>query len=126
MFDPTIGKLALESATALLGHMNPETELALKDDPVLAWVTLAGETSLFDLIDNPDALPRPYAKKLHELAETDQGGAGPTVLGVARIGPFQEDGRRLRKDELRAPDRRRLALAARARILRRPGGPGWT
>ena len=42
MFDPKIGQLALASAKALLGHRNPETELALKEDPALAWVTLAG------------------------------------------------------------------------------------
>ena len=29
-FDPTISKLALESARALLGHVNPETGLALE------------------------------------------------------------------------------------------------
>ena len=75
-FDPKMGQLALSTAKALLNHKNPETELALKEDPALAWVTLAGETSMFDLNDNPDVLPAPYAKQLHELAEHAQGAAG--------------------------------------------------
>ena len=75
-FDPKIGGLALESARALLTHVNPETGLALRDDPVLAWVTLAGEVSLFNLIDTPDALPRPYAKALQSLAEKAREGPG--------------------------------------------------
>ena len=87
-FDPTIGKLTLESARALLAHVNPETGLALRDDPVLAWVTLAGEVSLFNLIDSPDALPAPYAKELQALAEKNQGGTGTAVLGIGRVGPF--------------------------------------
>ena len=75
-FDPTIGKLALASARALLAHVNPETGLPLENDPALAWVTLAGEVSLFNLIDNPDSLPPPYAKALRQLAEKTPGGTG--------------------------------------------------
>ena len=63
LFDPTITKLSLQSARSLLSRKNPETGLALKDDPALAWVTLLGEVSLFDLIDHPDdALPGEYAQ----------------------------------------------------------------
>src|SRR5262249_13763942 len=72
--DPTIGRLALATARALLGHVNPETGLALGDDPALAWLTLAGELSLFDLIERPDALPPPTVKALHDRAEKAPGG----------------------------------------------------
>ena len=48
-FDPAIREAARRAAEALLTHVNPETKLALKDEPALAWITLAGELSLFDL-----------------------------------------------------------------------------
>ncbi len=72
--DPTIGKLALATARALLEHVNPETGLSLREDPVLAWVTLAGEMSLFDQLDRPDSLPPPYHKVLRERAANAPGG----------------------------------------------------
>ncbi len=121
-FDPTIGKLTLESARALLAHVNPETGLALRDDPVLAWVTLTGEVSLFDLIDTPDALPPPYAKDLTALAEKSQGGAGTSFLGIRRGGPFQANGRRTAERPCPRTDRRGITLAARARVQRGPSG----
>ncbi len=93
-FDPAIGQLTLASAKALLGHENPETGLALKKDPALAWVTLAGETSMFDLINNPNALPAPYAKTLHDLNEKANGTSERKLLGITRIVLPQEDGRR--------------------------------
>ena len=125
MFDPTIGQLdARASAKALLGHRNPETELALKEDPVLAWVTLAGETSMFDLIDNPGALPEPYAKTAARAGRAGQGERRASVLGVGRIGPSQEDGRGAAEGRAAGPDRRGLALAARAGVLRRSGCAG--
>lgn len=102
-FDPVITKLTLESAKALLAHVNPETGLALRDDPVLAWVTLAGETSLFDQIERPETLPAEYSGTLRTLASKS------TVGGVRRI--WQELGEvharemanALRKDKLRVP-----------------------
>ena len=124
IFDTQMGQLALESATALLGHKNMETELPLKEDPALAWVTLAGETSLFDLLDNPRALPEPYAKKLSRAGEAGAVERGPSVLGVGRIGPFQEDGRHASQGRPESPGRQCLALAARKRVLCRLAGPG--
>ncbi len=56
-FDPQIRERARRIATELLTHQNPKTGLALKDDPVLAWITLVGECSLFDLNDSPGILP---------------------------------------------------------------------
>lgn len=75
-FDPVIGKLALDSAKALLAHVNPETGLALRDDPVLAWVTLTGENTLFDQIDDPDSLPHDYAVALRTLVAKSSVGSG--------------------------------------------------
>src|SRR6202011_3254647 len=75
-FDPALGDLAIEAAEALLSHVNPETGLALRDDPALAWVTLAGELSLFDLIDDPSALPPREAEALKALAKEGPGGSG--------------------------------------------------
>ncbi|HEX8201037.1 MAG TPA: hypothetical protein VF590_11150, partial [Isosphaeraceae bacterium] len=72
-FDPRIRELAVEAARALLAHVNAETGLALRDDPVLAWVTLAGELSLFDLIDDPDALPPDESEALKALARKATG-----------------------------------------------------
>jgi hypothetical protein len=103
VFDPTIGKLELASARALLGHVNPETELALRDDPALAWVTLAGEVSLFDLIDNPDALPAPYAKALHALAAKSTPGSGRRFWESVELEHSEQMAKALRKDHLRVP-----------------------
>ncbi|SIN83182.1 hypothetical protein SAMN05444166_1163 [Singulisphaera sp. GP187] len=102
-FDPVLGKLALQSAKALLEHVNPETGLALRDDPVLAWVTLAGETSLFDQIERPESLPSEYSGTLRTLASKS------TVGGVRRIwqelgeAHWTEMANSLRKDKLRVP-----------------------
>ncbi len=75
-FDPEIRSRAMDAAKQLLGHVNPETGLALKDDPALAWITLAGELSLFNLIDDPSALPASSAARLREQAKTSHQGAG--------------------------------------------------
>jgi hypothetical protein len=102
IFDPLMGQLALQSATALLGHKNSETELALKEDPVLAWVTLLGETSLFDLPDNPASLPEPYAKKLHELQKRAPSGSVRRFWESLESEHLSKMADSLRKDELRA------------------------
>lgn len=47
-FDADLRALVLANATELLNHVNPETGRAWKDEPGLAWVTLAGELTLFD------------------------------------------------------------------------------
>ncbi len=102
-FDPKIGGLALESARALLTHVNPETGLALRDDPVLAWVTLAGEVSLFNLIENPGALPAPYAKELQSLAAKATGGPGRRFWESVESAHSRQMADALRNDNVRVP-----------------------
>jgi hypothetical protein len=102
-FDPTIVKLAFAAARDLLSHKNPETGLALRDDPVLAWVTLAGEVSMFDQIDNPAALPPAYAKALRELAEKSTGSAGRRFWEALESAHSKRVADALRKDNLKAP-----------------------
>src|SRR6185437_2713884 len=76
-FDPKVRAAIAQTARMLLDHVNPETGLALKDDPVLAWVALSGEQTLFNLLDDPDALPPESSRTLRALAEQ-------TTLGVGR------------------------------------------
>jgi hypothetical protein len=102
-FDPAIGQLTLASAKALLGRVNPETGLALKKDPALAWVTLAGETSMFDLINNPNALPAPYAKTLHDLIEKANGTSARRFWESLESSYHKRMAGALRKDGLQAP-----------------------
>lgn len=68
VFDPRLAKKAENAARLLLSHVNPETGVAWKDEPALAWVTLAGEVTLFDLIGNPNLLSSDYSKPLRELS----------------------------------------------------------
>lgn len=102
-FDPVISKLALDSARALFAHVNPETGLALRDDPVLAWVTLAGEVSLFNLIDSPESLPPHYAKELQALAEKKQGPPGRRFWESVESAHSSQMADLLRKDHIRVP-----------------------
>ncbi len=103
-FDPTIGKLALATARAVLEHINPETGLALRDDPALAWVTLAGEISLFNLIEQPDALPPAYARAWHDLAEKAPGGvAGRRLWELVEADHSRRMADALRQEKLRVP-----------------------
>jgi hypothetical protein len=73
IFDPKLRAAMLKTADGLLGHVNPETGLALKDDPALAWITLFGEVSLFDQIDHTDALPPSLASALKTRAQGQSG-----------------------------------------------------
>ncbi len=97
IINPNLESLALETARALFAHVNPETKLALKDEPAIAWTTLKGEVSLFNLIDGSGVLPGPYAKELQALAEKTHGSAGRRLW-----------------ESLEAAHGRRLATALRA------------
>ncbi len=104
VIDPIIGKLTLETARGLLGHVNAETGMALRDDPALAWVTLAGEVSLFNMIDRPDAMPAQYAGTLHDLAAKAPGGlTGRRLWEWVESTHFRQVADILRKEKLRVP-----------------------
>ena len=103
IIDPVLDKLTLDSSLALLGHVNGETKVALRDDPALAWVTLAGEITLFDLIDRPDALPAHYAAELRKHAERTLGVAGRRFWQHVESAHWKERADALRKSGVRAP-----------------------
>jgi len=102
-FDPKMKELALRSALALLDHVNPETKLALKDDPALAWVTLGGEISLFDLIEDPNALPPEYAESLRKIISKGDVGSGRRAWQLIGESHWRELAESLRKNQLRVP-----------------------
>lgn len=102
-FDPTIGRLAFEAAQALLGHVNPETGLALRDEPALAWVTLAGEVSLFDQIDTPEALPPRHASALRSLVQKSTFGPGRRFWEATESAHWKGLADLLRRDGLKVP-----------------------
>ena len=102
-FDPAIVGLARETARALLAHVNPETGLALRDDPVLAWVTLAGEVSLFDLIDDHHTLSPKDAATLKARAQSTAHGLGRRSWQAIESAHWKELADALRADGLRVP-----------------------
>jgi hypothetical protein len=103
VFDAGLTRRALETARALLTHVNPETGVALKDEPALAWVTLAGEVTLFDQIDNPLAVPSDYAGALKsQAARSTSGSARRFWLGLESA-HWKEMADALRKEGLKAP-----------------------
>ena len=102
-FDPAIVGLAKETARALLAHVNPETGLALRDDPVLAWVTLAGEVSLFDLIDDLHPLSPEDAAALKTRAQASPHGSGRRFWQATESAHWKELADALRGDGLRVP-----------------------
>jgi hypothetical protein len=102
-FDPEIRKRAVALAKLLLEHRNPETGLSLKDDPVLAWVTLAGERSLFDLVDQPDALLPRQADQLKRLYEKTPLATGRRLWQLAESDQWAAEAKALRELGLKAP-----------------------
>src|SRR5262249_588855 len=68
----------------------------------LAWVTLAGELSLFDLIEQPDALPPSYAKALRDLAQRS-GSVGRAFWQSAESEHSRRMADALRNDSLHVP-----------------------
>jgi hypothetical protein len=103
IFDPVMTKLVSETSRALLRHVNPETGLALKNDPALAWVTLSGEVSLFNLIDDPTLLPGDYAKAYRDLTARSTTGIGRRFWQGLESAHWKELADALRKDGLRVP-----------------------
>ncbi len=70
-FDPAIRAAALAAADLLLSHKNPETGRTLRDEPALAWFTLAGELSLFDLPEVADREPKETSDLLRTMMRRD-------------------------------------------------------
>jgi hypothetical protein len=102
ILDPKIGQLARETAEALLAHVNPETGLALRDEPALAWITLASEISLFDLIDDPTVLPPHYAEELRSQAERGRG-SGRRLWQLLGSEHWKALADALRRDHVKVP-----------------------
>jgi hypothetical protein len=102
-FDPILQQRQFEAAEKLLGHVNPETGLALRDDPVLAWVTLAGEISMFDQVDNPGALPPAFAAELKTLAARSVYGPGRRFWQFLETEHLKDLAAKLRKAHLQVP-----------------------
>ncbi len=127
-FDPAIGKLALDAARKLLDHVNPETGLALREDPVLAWVTLAGEITLFDQIEHPETLPPSYAVALRtRAAQASSGLAGRRLWGWLESEHASAMAGALRGAKLRARSQgSRTGGAIRPSSITRSGPKVWT
>jgi len=70
-FDPAVREAARVAAEQLLTHVNPETGKALRDEPALAWITLAGELSLFDLVDAAEKEAKSEAEAIRNLMRKD-------------------------------------------------------
>ncbi|MFO0909594.1 MAG: hypothetical protein U0794_14770 [Isosphaeraceae bacterium] len=103
LFDATLIRKTEAAAKALLNHVNPETGVAWKDEPALAWVTLAGEVSLFNLIDDPNALPGDYAKAYRALAAKSTTGSGRRFWQGLESAHWQSAAKLLRAAGLKAP-----------------------
>lgn len=101
--DPAIRQRAEETGLALLEHVNPETGMPLRDDPALAWVTLAGELSLFDLIDQPDSLDDGRLATLKEQARTSSSSSGRRAWQGIEARQWGDEAKLLRSHGLKAP-----------------------
>jgi hypothetical protein len=102
VFDPTLVKLVDDAARALLAHVNPETGLALRADPALAWVTLSGEVTMFNRLDDP-SLPGDYQKTYQDVANKSPTGSGRRLWQKLDEDRWKGLADLLRKDGLKAP-----------------------
>lgn len=103
IFDPKLAKLITQGDRELLAHVNKETESRLRQESSLAWVTLSGETTMFNLIDNPDAISGDYQKEYRELASKSTHGTGRRFWQGLESARWKELADTLRKDGLKAP-----------------------
>lgn len=70
-FDPKVRAAALLAIDQMLAHKNPETGRLLRDEPSLAWFTLAGELSLFDMPEVAEREPRLTGEALRTALRRD-------------------------------------------------------
>ncbi len=103
IINPNLERLSLETAQTLFNHVNPETKLAWKDEPAVAWITLKGEVSLFNLIDGSGWLPGPYARELQTIAEKTPGSAGRRLWEMLESAHARRLAEALRADHVTAP-----------------------
>ncbi|QEH38146.1 hypothetical protein OJF2_67440 [Aquisphaera giovannonii] len=104
LFDPTLTKLAMRTARDLLGRKNQETGLAPKDDPAIAWITLLGEVSLFDLQEHPEvALPGEYGAALRALGAKSTSGSGRRFWQSLEAAHYKAMVEALRAEKVRVP-----------------------
>ncbi|GIW87751.1 MAG: hypothetical protein KatS3mg108_2075 [Isosphaeraceae bacterium] len=102
-FDPQVRAVVLAMARRLLEHVNPETGRAWRDEPALAWVTIAGELSLFDLLDDPGLLPEESRAVLRERSERTGGLSGRRLWQSLEAAQWSELARELAALGLRVP-----------------------
>jgi hypothetical protein len=102
-FDAELRQRTVEAARMLLSHRNPETKLALQDDPALALVTLSGEMSLFDRIDDPKPLPEPYEGRLKAALAAGDGGGGRKGWQALEASQWAAGAQALRDAGLKTP-----------------------
>jgi hypothetical protein len=102
-FDPEIRQSILDAAKALLTHVNPETGLALKDDPVLAWITLVGELSLFDLAELRGGLPPALDREYRSLVLKSPFGSSKRTLETIEAAQWKALAAELRKLGVKVP-----------------------
>ena len=103
VFDPTMMKLAETSARTFLARENPKTGLTYRTDPGIAWVTLAGEITLFDMIDSATDLPGDYAKEYHEIAAKSPLREGRRFKQALDSAHWKGLAETIKKDGLKAP-----------------------
>ncbi|HVZ81364.1 MAG TPA: hypothetical protein VHE12_11310 [bacterium] len=65
-FDPKVIELTKKYAQELIGHVNPYTGLALKDDPAYVGNEIANESSIFSGFGAQD-FPEPYWDELQKM-----------------------------------------------------------
>ncbi len=103
VFDPTIAKLTEASAREFLARENPITSLTYRSDPAVAWVTLAGEVTLFDMTDPATDLPGDYGKEYRELAAKSPLRDGKRFKQAIDSAHWKRLGDALKADGLKAP-----------------------
>ena len=102
-FDQGVGDAIARFAESLLSHVNPETGMALKDDPMLAWVAISGERSLFDLADSPGSLVGEPHKELERQAREGSPISGRPMWQRLESRQWRRLADRLRAIGLKAP-----------------------